>query len=68
MVGLEEPGDEQLVDLYKGLMVIKKEFTPNLVALGKEFDLKKIESEETPIEPTIPLNERKKFCQNGTNS
>ena len=41
MVGLEEPGDEQLVDLYKGLMDIKKEFTPDLVALGKEFDLKK---------------------------
>ena len=41
MVGLKEPGDEQLVDLYKGLMVIKKEFTPDLVALRKEFDLKK---------------------------
>ena len=41
MVGLEEPGDEQLVDLYKGLMDIKKEFTPDLVALGKEVDLKK---------------------------
>ena len=41
MVGPEEPGDEQLVDPYKGLMVIKKEFTSDLVALGKEVDLKK---------------------------
>ena len=37
----EEPEDEQLVDPYKGLMVIKKEFTPDLKALGKEFDLEK---------------------------
>ena len=29
---------ESLVNPYKGLMVIKKEFTPDLVALGKEFD------------------------------
>ena len=32
---------EPPVDPYKGLMVIKKEFTPNLVALGREFDLEK---------------------------
>ena len=29
------------VDPYKGLMTIKKEFTPDMVALGKEFDLEK---------------------------
>ena len=34
----EEPKDEPPVDPYKGLMVIKKEFTPDLKALGKEFD------------------------------
>ena len=37
----EEPKDEPPVDPYKGLMVIKKEFTPDLKALGKEFDLEK---------------------------
>ena len=36
-----EPEDEPLVDPYKGLMTIKKEFTPDLEALGKEFDLEK---------------------------
>ena len=36
---MEEP--EPPVNPYKGLMVIKKEFTPDLVALGKEFDLEK---------------------------
>ena len=36
---MEEP--QPPVDPYKGLMVIKKEFTPDLVALGKEFDLEK---------------------------
>ena len=37
----EEPKDEPPIDPYKGLMVIKKEFTPDLKALGKEFDLEK---------------------------
>ena len=37
----EEPEDVSPVDPYKGLMTIKKEFTPNMVALGKEFDLEK---------------------------
>ena len=42
-----EPEDEPPVDSYKGidpykgLMAIKKEFTPDLVALGKEFDLER---------------------------
>ena len=39
MEGPDEP--EPPVDPYKGLMVIKKEFIPDLVALGKEFDLEK---------------------------
>ena len=37
----EEPKDESPIDPYKGLMTIKKEFTPDMVALGKEFDLEK---------------------------
>ena len=37
----EEPEDEPPVDPYKGLLVIKKVFTPDLVTLGKEFDLEK---------------------------
>ena len=36
---MEEP--EPPVDPYKALMVIKKEFVPDLKALGKEFDLEK---------------------------
>ena len=38
---MEVSEDEPPVDPYKGLMVIKKEFTPDLKALGKEFDLEK---------------------------
>ena len=37
----EEPKDASPVDPYKGLMTIKKEFTPDMAALGKEFDLEK---------------------------
>ena len=37
----EEHEDMSPVDPYKGLMTIKKEFTPDMVALGKEFDLEK---------------------------
>ena len=34
-----EPEDESPVNPYKGLMTIKKEFTPDMALLGKEFDL-----------------------------
>ena len=37
----EEPEDVSPVNLYKRLMTIKKEFTPDMAALGKEFDLEK---------------------------
>ena len=38
---LEELEDVSPVDPYKGLMTIKKEFTLDMAALGKEFDLEK---------------------------
>ena len=37
----EQLDDESPVDPYKGLMTIKKEFTLDMAALGKEFDLEK---------------------------
>ena len=37
----EELEDVSPVDPYKGLMTIKKEFTLDMAALGKEFDLEK---------------------------
>ena len=37
----EEPDDVSPVDPYEGLMTIKKEFTLDMAALGKEFDLEK---------------------------
>ena len=36
-----EPEDESPVNPYKGLMTIKKKFTPDMTALGKEFDLER---------------------------
>ena len=41
MEGPDELENEPPVDPYKGLIVIKKEFTLDLKALGKEFDLEK---------------------------
>ena len=37
----EEPEDVSPVNPYKGLITIKKEFTPDMETLGKEFDLEK---------------------------
>ena len=36
-----EPEDKSPVNPYKGLMTIKKEFTPDMALLGKEFDLER---------------------------
>ena len=40
-IALVEPEDKSPVNPYKGLITIKKEFTPDMETLGKEFDLEK---------------------------
>ena len=37
---MEDPFQQEL-EIDRQLIVIRKEFTPDLVALGKEFDLEK---------------------------
>ena len=54
---MEEPRPP--VDPYKGLMVIKKEFTPNLVALGREFDLEKNKVKREAYKANHTLEQKK---------
>ena len=58
---MEAPEDEPPVDRYKGLMAIKKEFTLDLAALGKEFDLDKNKAKRETYRANHTRDKRKKF-------
>ena len=63
----EQPKPD-LPEIDHQLMVIKKDITLDLVALGNEFDFEKNRVKEKRTEPTTPKNKRLKFWKNGKNS
>ena len=64
---MEDPGQQE-TEIDHQLMVIRKEFTPDLVALGKEFDSEGNRVKREAYRANYTRDQRKKFWKNGKNS